>query len=125
MLFFGLCFLTYFIKLSGKNGFWSNLRSTDPVLHQKSKALQRVLKKKRKAEHDIKFLNACKENDVYPKFVKWKNIKNLSYREKKSYYIRLLNEALQRRHNDLRYLKQKYESIYLEFTTESTWMKRK
>ena len=31
MLFFGLCFLTYFIKLSGKNGFWSNLRSTDPM----------------------------------------------------------------------------------------------
>ena len=25
----------------------------------------------------------------------------------------------------MRYLKQKYESIYLEFTTESTWMKRK
>ena len=31
MLFFGLCFLTYFINLSGKNGFWSNLRSTDPM----------------------------------------------------------------------------------------------
>ena len=106
MLFFGLRFLTYFIKLYGKNGFWSNLRSIDPVLHQKSKALQRVRKKKRKAEHDIKFLNACKENHVYPKFVKWKNIKNLSYHEKKSYYSRLLNEALQTRHNDLRYFKQ-------------------
>ena len=87
------------MTLSGKNGFWSNFRSTDPVLHQKSKALQRVLKKKIKAEHDIKFLNACKENDVYPKFVKWKNIK--------------------RCHNDLRYLKQKYESIYLEFISSN------
>ena len=41
-----------------------------PCFTSKSKALKRVLKKKRKAEYDIKFLNACKENDVYPKFVK-------------------------------------------------------
>ena len=29
-----------------------------------------------KAKHDVHFLHECKSHNAYPKFVRWKNIKN-------------------------------------------------
>ena len=34
-----------------------------------------------KATHEVKFLSDCKKFDVYPKFVRWKNIKTKDPRE--------------------------------------------
>ena len=86
MFIFGLCFILYFLKLSGTNGFWKNLRITDPELHLIAKSYQKVLRKFRKAEKDVKFLTDCKSSNVYPKFVRWKNIKTKSPRERIKYY---------------------------------------
>ena len=69
MLIFGVCFLLYFLKLSGVNGFWSNLRNTDKDTHQAAKAYQKTLKKYMKAKHDVNFLKQWKQKKVFPKFV--------------------------------------------------------
>ena len=81
MFILGLCFILYFLKLSDTNGFWKNVRITDPELHLIAKSYQKVLRKFRKAEKDVKFLTDCKSSNVYPKFVRWKNIKPKSSRE--------------------------------------------
>ena len=64
MLFFGVCFLIYFLKLCNVHGFWSNLRRTDKDSHLAAKSYQKILRKYMKAKHDVKFLNDCKHFDV-------------------------------------------------------------
>ena len=46
-----------------------------------------------KAKHDVNFLQNCKTN-VFPKFVRWKNIKYKTLPERTKYYTRNLNDAL-------------------------------
>ena len=76
MLLFVYYFVHYFLKLSNVYGFWCNLWWIDKDTHLAAKAYQKVLWKLMKAEHDVHFLNECKSQDVYPKIVRWKNIKN-------------------------------------------------
>ena len=125
MFIFGLCFILYFIKLSGTSGFWSNLRITDVNTHRAAKAYQNKLRKVKKAEHDVKFLHKCKEHGVYPKFVRWKNIKSKSQRDKNRYYSRILNEALDKRHKELKSLRKEHESLKENLLKSTTWMKCK
>ncbi|XP_066924963.1 uncharacterized protein [Clytia hemisphaerica] len=125
MLIFGLCFFLYFLKLSGTVGFWKNLRNTDVELHQAAKYYQKILRKFRKAGHDIKFLNNCKQNNVYPKFVRWKNIKTKHPREREKYYHRLLNESLDKRHSELKVLRKQHNDSKNTLMSKTTWMKYK
>ena len=46
--------------------FRKNLRNTDITTHKSAI----------KAKLDIEFLKKCKSADVYPKFVRWKHVKN-------------------------------------------------
>ena len=73
MLFFGLSFILYVLQLSGRNGFWKNLRKTDITTHKSAISYQKILQKYVIANLDIEFLRKCKSIDVYPKFVRWKN----------------------------------------------------
>ncbi|XP_066930298.1 uncharacterized protein [Clytia hemisphaerica] len=125
MFIFGLCFFLYFLKLSGTVGFWSNLRKTDTELHQAAKSYQKLLRKFRKAEHDIRFLDNCKQNNVYPKFVRWKNLKTKHPRDREKYYRRLLNESLDKRHSELKILRTKYKNCKTDLMNKTTWMKYK
>ena len=111
MFIFRLYFILYFLKLSSTKGFWKNLRITDPELNLIAKLYQKVLRKFRKAEKDVKFLTDCKSSNVYPKFVRWKNIKTKPPRERIKYYSRLLNEVLDKRHKELKTLRTKYDEI--------------
>ena len=93
MLFFGVCFFIHFLKLSNVHGFWSNLQRTYKDTHLAAKSYQKILRKIMKAKHDVKFLNDFKNFDVYPKFVRWKNITTKDPREGNNYYSRNLKSA--------------------------------
>ena len=40
-----------------------------------AKSYQKILRKWMKVKHDVHFPHECKPLNVYPKFVRWKNIK--------------------------------------------------
>ena len=100
MLLFGVCFILYFLKLSSIYGFWGNLRRTDKDTHVLAKSYQKILRKWMKAKNDINFLHECKTNDIYPKFVRWKNIKNKTPKERNTYYSKNLNSAINKRRKE-------------------------
>ena len=79
----------------------------------------------RKAEKDVKFLTDCKSSNVYPKFVRWKNIKTISPRERIKYYSRLLNEALDKLHKELKTLRTKHDEIKTTLLNKATFIKGK
>ena len=56
--------------------FRKNLRNTDITTHKSAISYQKILRKYVKAKLDIEFLKKCKSADVYPKFVRWKHVKN-------------------------------------------------
>ena len=115
----------YFLKLSDTNGFWKKVRITDPELHLIAKSYQKMLKKFRKAEKDVKFLTDCKSSNVYLKFVRWKNIKSKSPCERIKYYSCLLNEALDKRHKELKTLRTKHDEIKTTLLNKATFIKGK
>jgi hypothetical protein len=77
MFIFGVTVVLYFIKiLSGSRNFWHNLRATDPSLHAAVVTYQKLYFKVKKTQLDINFLVNCPDNNVTPKFVRWKNLKS-------------------------------------------------
>ena len=50
-----------------------------------------------KSKLDIAFLKKCKSADVYPKFIRWKNVKNKTKKEKNKFYRATLNNAIKAR----------------------------
>ena len=123
MLIFGVCFILYFLNLSGKNGFWSNLRNNDPNVNRAAKLYQKCLQKYMKARHDVNFLQNCKTNNVFPKFVKWKNIKYKALRERNKYYARNLNDALDKRRKELKHFETERDKLKVNLVNSTTWMK--
>ena len=53
MPIFGVCFILYYLNLSRKNAFWSNLRNTDSNVNRAAKLYQKCLQKYMKARHDV------------------------------------------------------------------------
>ena len=86
--------VTNLLKLSAGYGFWSNLRNTDAKLHKFAVSYQRCLRRKQKAELDVNYFNKCKEYQVYPKFVKWKNIAKMKKKAQGQCHRLLLNDAI-------------------------------
>ena len=113
----------YYLKLSAGSGFWTNLRKTDPVTHKFGIAFQRCYKKVIKAELDLKFLHQCKDHNVYPKFVRWKNLKTKDTREKIRYYRRLLNDSITEKNKHLKTLRDKLSVREKDVRSSTTWMK--
>ena len=109
MLLFGVCFILYFLKLSNISGFWGNLRRTDKR-HIIAKSYQKILRKWMKAKHDVHFLHECRSHNVYPKFVRWRNIKNKTPKERNNYCNKNLNSAIKRR-RELKTLTEEHGSI--------------
>ena len=97
------------------NGFWSNLRNTDVNVHRAAKLYEKSLQKYIKAKHDVNFLLNCKTNNVFSKFVRWKNIKYKTLRERIKYYTRNLNDALDNRRKELNKLLTEHDNLKLNF----------
>ena len=94
MLILGVCFILYFLNLLGTNGFLNNLYNTDANVHRVAKLYQKSLQNYMKARCDVNFLQNCRTNNVFLKFVRWKNIKYKTLSERIKYYIRNLSDAL-------------------------------
>ena len=109
MFVFGLVFILYFLKLSGTIEFWSNLRNTDKVVYKAAVIYQKSLRKLVKVKLDRDFLNSCKDNSVYSKFVRWKNAKYKSLRERNRLYLNNLKDAIKTRNNDIKKLEKDHE----------------
>ena len=91
--FFGLTFLLYWTNLSVGYGFWKSLRNTDIDLYNETVVVERLSKRLKKCETNLSFLIKCRDGDVYPKFVRWKNTRYLESKQKKKIFRRnLLNE---------------------------------
>ena len=108
------------MKLSGTNGFWSNLRNTDINVQRTTKLRQKSLKKYMKAKYDVNFLQNCKTNIVFPKCVRWKNIKYKTPHERVKYYARKLNDALNKRCKKLNKLLTEHDNPKLNLMNSTT-----
>ena len=75
------------------------------------------------AKHDANFLQNCKTNDVFPKFVRCKNIKYKTLRERIKYYTRNLNDALNKQCKELNKLLTEHDNLKLNLVNSTTWMK--
>ena len=87
----------------------TNLRNTDKVVYKVAAIYQKSLRKLVKAKLDREFLNSCKDNSVYPKFVRWKNAKYKSLRERNKLYLKNLKDTIKTRNNDIRKLGKDHE----------------
>ena len=63
---------------------------------------------------DIKFLKKCKSSKIYPKFVRWKNVKNKKLKDKNRQYHANLVNAIKDRNNDLRSLTKKHNEMKIQ-----------
>ena len=124
MLFFGVCFFLYFIKLSAGNGFLANLRHSDPTTHKLAIQYQRSLRRLTKTELELAFLRRCKESDVCRKFIRWRNIKQMK-RKKKQQRIHkpLLNYAINERNTNISHLRKTTDELKNAIFDKTTWMK--
>ena len=124
MFIFGVCFVLYLVKLSAGKGFWTNLQKSDPVTHKLAVQYQRSLRRLSKAELDRAFLRDCKKAEVYPKFVRWKNINQMKRnRRRQTFHKLLLNEAIKEKNTDISNLRQTTAQLKTAIFEKTTWMK--
>ena len=124
MKFIGITFILYYIKLSDGNGFWNNIRMSDENCYNAAVALEKVSKKLNKAKMDLLFLYNCRDEDLHPKFTRWKNFKTLDDKTRKKSYQKVLNDEIKNKHQLIKKLSTLYEMKNESFSNETTWMKR-
>ena len=90
MELYGLAFIMYFFKLSYGSRFWRNLRNDNNILYKQATKIERLAKKLKKYELDLKFLVSCRDLGVYPKFTRWKNVKHNKKSVRTKFYRRVL-----------------------------------
>ena len=88
-----------------------------------AKLYQKSLQKYMRAKHGVNFLQNCKINNVFPKFVRWKNIKYKTLGERIKYYRRNLNDALNKQCKELNKLLTENYNLKLNLVNCTTWMK--
>ena len=111
------------MKLSGKNGFWSNIRKTDKHLYKTSAKYQKNYRKLKKAELDFKFLYRYKDNEVYPKFTQWKHCKRLKPKVREKHHNTVLKDSVSDTHKKIKNLNKDLESNEKCLRESTTWMK--
>ena len=122
-LLFGKIFVLYFLKLSCGNGFWSKLRETDNEVRKKAIIYQKCYMKYEKSKLDLEFLYRCKNNGLFPKFTRSKHVKMKSYRIRKRYYSRYLNDAIKEKKDRKRELELELIGKLDILKNSTTWMK--
>ena len=105
MNLFGLSFILYFFKLPYGSNFWNNLRNDDINLHRRVTLAERLAKKLRKHELDLKFLVTTRDTEIYPKFTRWKNVKNNKKKCKGKFYRRVLLDEINSKCRSLKELR--------------------
>ena len=119
----GLSFILYYIKLSDGNGFWSNIRRSDPDCYRRAVEFERIRKKLKKAELDLKFLYDCRDEDLHPKFTRWRNFNTLDDRAKHRAYRKVLNDEIKAKHAHIKRLRSTDAQKENALLSSTTWMK--
>ena len=84
--------------------------------------IQKLYYKVKKTELDIDFLVKCRDHNITPKFVRWKNLKSKRHKKLRSaYHRRILKETIQEQHNTLRQFKETLHDHKASITSRTTW----
>ena len=122
---FGITIVLYFIKIfSGSRNYWSNIRSTDPSLHAAATTYQKLYFKTEKARLDILFLVKCRDNNITPKFVRWKNLKSKRMKLRHSYHRKILKDTIKDQRQSLKQLKSQLDEQERIISAQTTWLKK-
>ena len=82
-----------------------------------------VCKKLQACEYALKFLIQCRDEDILPKFTRWKNFRKLSVSKKKKRYKKMLFDEINSKHKFIKQLKR--EKVEAEENLKrATWLKR-
>ena len=121
---FGVTVVLYFMKiLSGSRNYWMHPRTTDSSLHAVALKFQKLYFKTAKAELDLKFLLECHDNNITPKFVRWKNLKSKRMKLRNSYHRKILKEAIQDKRFSLKDMKTQLHEQENLITARTSWLK--
>jgi hypothetical protein len=93
----------------------------EPSLHAAAVTLQKLYYKVKKTELDIAFLIKCRDHNITPKFVRWKNLKSKRHNLRSAYHRKILKETIQDQQNSLRQFKTSLHDHKLSITFQTTW----
>ena len=124
MNIFGLSVLLFYFKLSDGNGFWKNIRMSDPDCYRAAVEFERISKKLKKAELDLKFLYDCRDEDLHPKFTRWRNFTSLDEKGKRRAYRKVLNDEIKSKHQHIKRLKVTLALKEDALSAKTTWIKQ-
>ena len=121
---FGLSFVLFILRLSYGSKFWQNLRNDNLLIHKKAVKVERLGKKISKQELDIKFLVNCRDEYVYPKFTRWKNVKSNSVKHKNRFYRKILLDEISNKHRSLNEIRKQYQIAADDLNGRLTYFKQ-
>ena len=121
MYLFGLSFILFLFKLSYDPRFWNNIRNSDFMLYKRVTSTERLAKKLKKHELDLRFLITSRDEGVYPKFTFWKNLKTRSIKEKNKFSRRILLDEISSKRKAIKSLRKQYTTS-TEFVRFVRWV---
>ena len=83
------------------------------------------MRKLEKANLDINFFNKCKDINIFPKYLKWSNVKYKLLHIKINLYQRNLNNAIKEKNNDIRNLSADYDTNQTRLKETTTLIRHK
>ena len=121
---FGLSFVLFILRLSYGSNFWQNLRNDNPLIYKQAVKVERLAKKISKQELDIKFLVNCRDEYVYPKFRRWKNVKSNSVKHMNRFYRKILLNEISSKHRPLNEIRKQYQIAVDDLNGRLTYFKQ-
>ena len=108
MYLFGLSFILFLFKLSYSTRFWNNIRNSDFMLYKIVTSTERLAKKLKKHEPDLRLLITSRDEGVYPKFTCWNNLKTRNIKEKNKFSRRILLDEISSKRKAIKSLRKQY-----------------
>ena len=109
--------------MSYGSNFWNNIRNDDIDLYRRKTLAERLAKKLRKHELDLKFLVTARDTGVYPKFTHWKNVKNNNKKHKSKFYRRVLLDEINSKRCSTKELKKELPYLMETLSSSTTFFK--
>ena len=81
------------------------------------------MNKIKRCECRLKFLFNCRNNDVFPKFVCWKNVNRQPFKKKNRYYRRILLDEIDEKTKYLKTLKTQLTQQQKLLYENTTWIR--
>ena len=108
MHLFDLSLILFLFKLSYGPRFWNNIRNNDFMLYKRATSTERLAKKLKKYEPELRFLITSRDEGVYPKFTRSKNLKTRSIKEKNKFSRRILLDEISSKRKVIKSLREQY-----------------